>query len=204
MANGIPGKRKGCAFRLGLPFILAMAVAAVGILYYRHKFDSYPCCHKALDNAFDQWMMESKTNAYPNLNGDSVKSLAAVMPWVGRVKERVSEQYAYIPGLKPDDQNQAPDLVLLYMKKKTRFYWHEPRAVAPEPMWMVIAPGFYSGDPQANEEHNRVYAEPGCLWDTAEFKRRFRRTLDYLRENKRPHWESIVKEQEKILDAIHD
>ncbi len=68
-----------------------------------------PLCHRAVDGAFQQWMLETgHTNVYPNANGIGSNSLALLEPFFGKD----IQQYDYVPGLSYSDPK---NLVLLYM-----------------------------------------------------------------------------------------
>ena len=58
---------------------------------------------------------------------------------------------------------------------------------------MVISPGFQDEDIELN------------AWiDTPEFRKRLSRTIEFLDKEKRPHWQSIVAEQEKFPGSIQN
>ena len=72
-----------------------------------------------MDGAFQAWRINAgHTNAYPNVNGSGVKSLAQIEPCFGA---EIIQKYSYVPGLTFDDPT---NLVLMYLKKKTRHSWH--------------------------------------------------------------------------------
>jgi len=77
-----------------------------------------PLCHRALDGAFQQWMLEtSHTNTFPNANGIGSNSLAMIEPFFSHDIQR----YKYVPGLTCDDPK---DLVLMYLGTQTHYTWH--------------------------------------------------------------------------------
>jgi hypothetical protein len=132
-------------------------------------------------------MIEAKADSYPNVRGDSLASLAILEQYFsGSLKE-----YAYVPGLRPDDPK---DLVLMSLRSKTRFDWHGDRSatIFTPKRWMVLPPGITEGK----------CTEGGELLETSEFARRLRRTLEFLKEQQRPHWHEIVTEQTKFLQSL--
>src|SRR5258707_13905974 len=95
---------------------LALMVAALFVL----RSGPRPVCHRAVDGAFQQWMLETgHTNTYPNTGGAGSNSLAMI----GRYFGQDIQQYGYVPGLSCDD---SKDLVLMYIR--TRYTWHGDNA----------------------------------------------------------------------------
>ncbi len=126
---------------------------------------------------------------YPNTNGNGDASLAMISPYFGGGLER----YGYLPGLREDDHK---DLVLMYLKVKTRYTWHgdtTPNIFSPK-LWKVIAPDDWDGpDPEGGE-----------LVTTPEFKKRILKTLAFLKENQRQNWQTVTTEQMQFLDSIKE
>jgi hypothetical protein len=155
--------------------------------------------NRMLDAAFDEWMLENHTNAYPNIEGNDGKSLSLVLPLIAanlKILEDIKSElrdYVYLPGLHPDDPS---DLVLLYVKVKSRKRWDDDfPTIFREQKWIVISPGFSLGN------------TGGVLndWiDTPQFKARLEKTIEFLKENKRPYWQNVVEEQTKFLNSIRD
>ena len=135
-------------------------------------------------------MHENHTNTYPNIEGDSSKSISIIEPTISPRTNDLRD-YIYIPGLRPDDPT---NLVMMYVKEKSRRDWLGSTAtIFSGKKWIVIAPGFPLGSAECND------------WiDTPEFKARLKATLEFLKENKRPYWQNIVKEQQAKLDLIKD
>ena len=46
--------------------------------------------------------------------------------------------------------------------------------------------------------------EGGRLEETAQFKDRLERTLEFLEANNRPHWETVVREHTAFLSSLED
>ena len=96
--------------------------------------------------------------------------------------------FRYVQGLKKDD---PPDLIVMYVKKMT--HWRTKRDSYEEtPKWLVMGPHVESS----------YWAYEGGWIDTAEFTRRLRKTLDFLRANERPHWQETVKEHNRFLQQV--
>ena len=135
-----------------------------------------------------QWAIETgHTNDYPNVNGNGHASLSIIEPFM----DARIHQYGYVPGLHHDDPN---DLVLMYMKEKTRHSWHGDRdnSIFSPPKWMVLSPDILAGSA----------GEGGALVETPEFKRRLQLTVIFLKENQRPDWQTVADEQTKFLNSI--
>jgi hypothetical protein len=103
--------------------------------------------------------------------------------------------YRYVPGLREDDPG---DLVLLYLDRLTRWTWHgPPPTILKAKAWIVVPVDFTMGfrPPSGGGElSERVSLD--------EFRSRLRRTLDFVRTNERPHWQTIVAEHTKFLKSI--
>ena len=147
-------------------------------------------CHRQIDGALQQWAFETgHTNEYPNMNGDSRASLAPVERFMGPD----IQQYEYVAGLHYDDPN---DLVLMYMKKKTRYSWHGDTgpSVFSEAHWLVLSPDIISG----------TAGEGGALVGTPELKRRIELTVAFLQEKQRPNWKAVSDKQMAFLKSLKD
>ena len=180
--------KRAARILIGSIAVLALVVAALFVLPSGPR----PVCHRAVDGAFQQWMLESgHTNGfYPNADGIGSNSLAMIEPFFGQD----IQQYAYIPGLRIDDPK---DFVLMYLKRPTHYSWHgdtEHTIFSPR-RWMVVFPDIVMGGP---------YPEGGDLVDGPEFKRRVLRTVAYLKDHNRPHWQVVAKEQEEFLKSVKD
>ena len=181
---------------------LFIVLVALAFGYYRLILDwaGRPTCHKCVMSGFKIWMedngmdINSQTNAFPNTNGFGAVSLTAIsngmaghMDW--------AQAYRYVPGLREDDPG---DLVLLYLDRPTRWTWHGPApTIFKEKAWMIVPVDFAMAarsTPGGGELSERV--------SLAEFRSRLRGTLDYVRTNERPHWQTVVAEHTKFLDSI--
>src|SRR5207244_627825 len=149
---------------------LVLVVAALFVLHSGPR----PVCHRAVDGAFQQWMLENgHTNVYPNANGVGSNSLAMIEPLFGQD----IQQYAYVPGLRCDDPK---DLVLMYLRMQTHYTWHGDSGhnIFSPRRWMVIPPQIID---------TGTCPEGGELLSTSEFKRRLQMTVAFLREHQRPY-----------------
>jgi hypothetical protein len=89
----------------------------------------------------------------------------------------------------------------MYLRRMTRRTWngdHSATIFAPK-KWMVIGPRFFGS--QYPEES---LPEGGDVVDTAELKRRFQRTFDFLRAERRPYAETIIAEHGPFVHALDD
>jgi hypothetical protein len=163
------------------------------------RFPSDPLveCQKILYAGLEQWKLQTGTNVWPNIDGDSTKSLAEIDKILhASGGYSYSKAYGYVPGLKDDDPQ---DLIFMYLKQKTRRSWngdHSP-TVFTRKKWMVFAPDFWTSKAPFG-----TYPEGGELVETPEFRRRLQMTLEFLRENNRSHWQAIVTEQTRFLESL--
>jgi len=173
--------------------VLAMLLVIVGMLL-RFPPGPRPVCHRAIDGALQQWMLESgHTNSYPNADGHGSASLAMIQRYFGDG----IQQYGYVPGLRDGD---PAGLVFMYLKRKTRYSWHgdtQHGAFSPR-RWMVLSPSFSPGSP------GNTCPEGGELLDTSEFKKRIQITIAFLKEQQRPYWQDVADEQSEFLKSIKE
>lgn len=171
---------------LGCVFLLAAGYFYVGVLFSGPR----PECGRQIDGAFREYAHESHTNVFPNVNGRSDASLKLIEPYFYNEFHR---DYGYVPGLRYDD---GVDLVMLYLKEKTRYTWHGDRShnVFSPKLWKIMSAQIDAGlDPEGGE-----------LVTTAEFKGRMQATLAFLKENQRPNWQAVVAEQTAFLNSIKE
>jgi hypothetical protein len=163
---------------------LALVEAAVFVL----RSGPRPVCHKALAGAFQEWMIETgHTNTYPNTGGAGSNSLAMMQRYLGPD----IQQYGYVPGLSLDDSR---DLVLMYLN--TRYTWHGDTAhtIFSPRRWLVLSPDITTG----------TGPEGGQFLSTSEFKKRLQMTVEFLRDQQRPYWQVVAREQSNFLTSIKD
>jgi hypothetical protein len=138
--------------------------------------------------------MDCNTNAFPNVNGNSLDSLAAMSKFMGGGMVW-ARGYRYVPGLREDDPG---DLVLMYMERSTRWTWHgAPPSIFQKKGWLLVPVDFGSGGRKrtgAGELSERV--------SLAQFRARMSRTLDFVRTNERPYWQNVQLEHTSFLDSI--
>ena len=176
---------------------VAIAALTAGIAVYLFVLtdrSGRPYCHKQVDMAFHDWQDLNKTKQFPNVNGCSTDSLAEIKQHLGGVD--LSDSYMYVPGLKRDDPG---DLVLMYLRQPTRWTWHGERpSIFRDTAWILVpvdmkfyGPGRDAGPGEFSE---RVSFK--------EFRRRLAKTLEFLKENQRPHWKEVVKEHRDFLQSL--
>lgn len=183
---------------IALFVVFVIFPAVYGLIYYlRIDWTGRPFCHKQIWFASEDWQQANKTGDFPNVDGRSQKSMAALeqvwsyLDW--------TNDYRYVPGLKQGDPGE---LVLLYLKQPTRWRWHGqlPPTVSGEEAWLILPVDFSWGEriPEypVTEVTERV--------PTSEFKRRLEATLEYLRENERENWETVVAEHTEFLESINE
>lgn len=182
-------------------WVLTGLVVLVGlaVVYYNFILDwqGRPWCHKGIMLSFKTWMDEkgmdpnSNTNLFPNAGGASIDSLLVIREEMGGRMDW-AENYRYVPGLYENDPGQ---LVLMYLDRPTRWIWHgQQPTVFKEKKWLVVPVDFGDGRPVQGELSERVA--------TDEFKRRLRATIDFVRTNQRPNWQTVVAEHMKFLQSI--
>jgi hypothetical protein len=179
--------------------IAVLVVLAFGYYHFILDWEARPVCHKGFMFAFYEWMSDNgrdantQTNEFPNINGIGADSLATISKGMGSQMAGAGD-YRYVPGLRQDDPG---DLVLLYLNRPTRWTWHEAHPTIFKKMaWMFVPVDFTMGGRQrgGGELSERVSLD--------EFRSRLRRTLDFIRTNERPNWQTIVAEHTKFLDSI--
>ncbi len=172
--------------------------AIVYFVIYDHRNE--PLCHKAMMFAATTWLDDRKTDILPNVDGHGEQSLAELRSYLG--DDSWPEMYRYVPGMRKGDPG---DLVLAYMPVPTRYIFHgEPQTIFAEPKWILV-PLDFTGHwcvglpddrdiPLAGEQCERVPLE--------ELKSRLKKTLDFLRNNDRPNWQTVVVEHTRFIDSI--
>ncbi len=188
-------------------WVAGISAALVGLIFGYFclilDWDGRPTCHKTIMLGFSAVMHPSGgdiTNArepFPNVKGSSQDSLAIIgdnlsgyMAW--------TNDYNYVPGLREDD---APDLILLYFNRPTRWNWHGPPPTRfKEKAWIIIPVDFGSGSDF--RPHTGQLGECSERVSQDEFRKRLRGTLNFIRTNERPNWRMIVAEHEKFLNSI--
>jgi hypothetical protein len=207
------GRRTGVHLLISIMLVsrrLPWAVIVLGLIVglpafvYFVIFDhqNEPFCHKLVFLVMSEYLDDKKTDALPNVNGRSSDSINSLLEELG--DQPWAETYRYVPGLKKGDPG---DLVLMYMPVPTRYVLHyHASTIFAEKKWILIPLDFCSHAfemgaavvnrdiPFYGEECERVSLE--------ELQSRLKKTLDYLRENNRPNWQTVVAEHEKFLDSV--
>ncbi|MFO1487685.1 MAG: hypothetical protein U1F65_04325 [Verrucomicrobiota bacterium] len=144
------------------------------------------------DNESD--LTYSMTNSFPNVGGMERDSLATLREGMGGHMDWANH-YRYVPGLREDDPG---DLILMYLDVPTRWTWHgPPPTIFGKKAWIVVPIDFKTGmrpDAGPGELSERISAE--------EFTARLKRTLDFIRTNRRPNWETVLAEHSKFLESM--
>jgi hypothetical protein len=179
-----------------LVIVLGILGIVIAGFMLRHPPDPLTLCQKVLDGGFEQWKLANKTTSFPNVEGDSRKSFEAAGQYMWHWEEYYAK-YGYVPGLKEDDPS---DMVLMYLREKTRRSWNGDfsGSILREKKWMVIGPQVIEMG-----EIERC-PEGGRLEETSVFKARLQKTLDFLEENKRPHWETVTREHAEFLKSVEN
>jgi hypothetical protein len=194
--------------------ILSMVVAAailIGLAFGHHYLlldrSGRPTCHKGIMLGFLTVMhpgggdILKDPKPFPNVRGLSQESLATIRDSMAGHMEWAKD-YNCVPGLW---ENDPADLVLLYFNRPTRWTWHgaRPPTTCAAKAWMIIPVDF--GAWLGSRPHTRNGGECSERVSLAEFRNRLSRTLDFVRTNQRPNWQTVVAEHEKFLSSIeHD
>lgn len=176
---------------------------ALGYYFFILDWHGRPFCHKQIMFGFLNAMHPSGgdlTNSkepFPNVRGLSQASLGAIREDMGSYMAWTND-YNYVPGLREDD---PPDLVLMYFNRPTRWNWHgPPPTIFEKKAWIIVPVDFGSGSGfrphtgQIGECSERVLLD--------EFRSRLRQTLDFVRTNERPNWQTIVAEHTEFLESL--
>jgi hypothetical protein len=182
---------------LWIPVLVLCMAAALwssrnGWLYERRD---RPFCHRVIDSAFRLWCIDQRTNAFPNVAGRSADSLAALRPQLQAPE--VEQNYRYVPGLCDNDPG---GLILMYYARPTRWTDHiEAPTIFTRKAWIIVPIDFIF----MLRHPVRGPGEMSERVSTAEFRVALSNTLDFIRTNQRPNWETIVKEHEDFLRQLN-
>ena len=173
--------------------------AFVYFVPYDHQNE--PFCHKAVFVGILIYFDEQKTDVLPNIGGRSADSISSMLKYWG--DQPWADTYRYVPGLKKGDPG---DLVLMYMPAPTRYVWHNnPQTIFAEKKWILVPLDFGShafemGAAKVDRDIP-FYGEECERVSLAELQSRLKKTLDYLRENNRPSWQTVAAEHETFLES---
>ena len=177
--------------------LLAGGVSAMTVWYFFVlDWHARRFCHSQIMNGLRLWMADRGTNVFPNIGGHSRESMLAIRTEMGGYSDWI-DRYSYVAGLTEDDPG---DLVMLYVAEPTRWTWHgDPPSRFRDKAWILVPVDFKLGRREAShlgpgEESERV--------SPAEFARRLRKTLDFLRDHQRPHWETVIGEHRELLEGL--
>lgn len=152
-----------------------------------------PVCHKQVHGLLQHWQDVHKAREFPNVQGDSLASLAEIDPRDDL--RNFKSNYNYVPGLTRDDPDE---LVLLYVNRPTRWTWHgQPPTIFTDHAWILVPV-----DMKTFGRRERNQLAPGEFSERVsfdEFRQRLQKTLDYLKTQQRPNWEAVVKEHSEFL-----
>jgi hypothetical protein len=157
-------------------------------------------CHRLLDSILEQWKFETTNSVqFPNVGGSSKQSLALLIPYLGGDTNALRD-YRYVPGLHSDDPD---NLVLFYLTEPSRRTWHGDTIThwffGPK-RWIVLNPRMNSPD----YESGRAGGELDEAISAAEFRKRLRATLDFLKQNARPGWQEAEQEHMQFISSIQE
>lgn len=154
-------------------------------------------CHRLLDGALQQWMLDTTNGVtYPNVDGSSSRSLALVIPYIDLHDTNVLHDYMYVPGIRTDDPD---NLILFYLRAPSRRTWHGDLHWFSGPKrWVVINPRMSSPDSNCG----RTGGEVCEAISMPEFRDRLRATLNYLKRNERPGWQTAEQEHMRFVSTI--
>ena len=133
-------------------FVGCLVLANFRALYNLAHGGARPFCHNGMIGSIDQWLIEQDnkgdhTGNYPDVMGDSRKSMDLFSPWMAPEDvSRMHRDYAYVPGLRVSDPK---DLIFMHMTVPTRFTWHgDNPSVNRKPEWLIFAP-YWANEPDS-------------------------------------------------------
>jgi len=169
-----------------------------------HDPENMPLCGKETFINVLNWYDQHATNTLPNVDGKGVESLAKLIAYDSQEAKEWNEKYQYIPGLRKGDTG---DSVLMYMKIPTRWVHHAagPPSIFNQRRWVLVPldftePGYPYVQrvdreiPYRGESFERVSSE--------ELESRLRKTLQFLQDNDRPHWQTVIAENKAFLKTL--
>jgi hypothetical protein len=181
--------------------LVALVGAPASCLLLKANHENEPFCHKGLNLAIYNYLYTQKMDLLPNVDGRSAESLRVLDRYMG--DEVWEGAYRYVPGLRKGDPG---DLVVAYMTKPTRYRMHDdPVIVFNEKKWMAVPIDFMHNGPGKWVEREVLdWGEDSERLTLDEFRSRLKKTLDFLRDNERPNWQTVVEENEAFLKSIEE
>lgn len=191
---------------LALAALFAIPLGCFAGFRLLHDWENVPLCHKQTWALCTNWWDRKRVSELPNIDGRSAESLAELSHEFGSddVAQWI-EKYQYVPGLGRGDPG---DLVLMYMKKPTRWRHHaaSPPSVFSERKWIVVPLDFAGtvGSDLVTPVKRNIPDKSECAERVSleEFKSRLRKTLKYLQDNDRPNWQTVLAENEAFLNSL--
>ena len=179
---------------IAVPFA-GLVCVALGYFFLILDWQGRPICHSAVQIGLRLWMNDDKAGMFPNVGGTSRESLASINERMGPTNW--AQHYRYVPGLFQEDPGH---LVLMYYDRPTRWTWHgQPPTIFKERAWIIVPVDFAQA---GREKKAGQWGECSESIPTAEFKRRLGETLDFVRTNARPNWQTIVAEHTRFLESV--
>jgi hypothetical protein len=95
----------------------------------------------------------------------------------------------------------------MYVDRPTRWTWHgAPPTKFKEKAWLIIPVDFtnaqrYGTNGEIIPTHE--VGEDSERLSTDEFKARLQKTIDFVRTNQRPNWQTIVAEHSTVLQTLN-
>lgn len=185
--------------RWGFVLLFTLLLIHAGYIRFILDWSGQPVCHKVLMTSIEIWTEDHETNAFPNINGEGHDSLAELREAYPNAD--LANRYSYVAGLHKDDPG---DLVLMYVKQPTRWIWHgRPNSIFNKKAWIVVPVDFAIG--KSSERVTQVTSAGECseTLSNVDFGARLQRTLDYLRTNSRPNWQTVLAEHTKALESLN-
>ena len=181
-----------------------LAALAFGYYYLILDWNGRPTCHKGITLDFLTVMhpnggdILNDPKPFPNVGGRSSDSLATISESMAGQFKALTNDYNYVAGLR---ENDPADLVLMYFNRPTRWNWHgSPPTIFKDKRWIIIPVDFGSGE--GSRPHTGQWGECSERVLEEEFRNRLKRTLDFIRTNERPNWQTVVAEHTKFLDSL--
>ena len=189
---------------LAIPVSLFALFVCFGVGFrLLHDSTNMPLCGKQTYIEVQNWFDREKSSALPNIEGRSIESLARLNEGDSENTNEWNEKYQYVPGLRRGDPG---DLVLMYMKKPTR--WRHHAAGAPlifeEHKWVLVPLDFTHVGDSNTKKVDRDMPDIGESFERVsldELKARLRKTLKFLEDNNRRHWQTVVAENKAFLET---
>jgi hypothetical protein len=178
--------------------VFLMLFAEAGYVRFVLDWRGQPVCHKVLMTSLDIWTEDHGTNAFPNIGGRSRDSLAELRDTYPGVQ--LEDRHGYVAGLRKDDPG---DLVLMYLNEPSRWVWHgAPKIIFDRQAWIVVPVDFTMG--LHTTRNTKIIGAGECseTLSPEQFRIRLQSTLDFVRTNNRPNWQTVVAEHSKFLESL--